>query len=309
MKFDIIIPFKDSMNFLPGICSDLNNQSDLNFNVYFVSDHCEDNSIVFLNDSVFRFKYEILYSSGEGPGSARNHGVKKSTSDYILFIDADDRICKDYVSEFKHKACENHSDIIECMYRSVNEEGQVISGTKIEDYVSGSNRFLSLLLGELPRLSWGKAYKRSYLSKENVTFPEGVHNGEDHIFLLQAYKHSPRIDLLYKRLYSWVRYKTSLTNRPVNKKTIEDFINVSIMKDEMISSYVMEGDFNYLLFSRRVFKEARALKNKILNDGQADSVELIEFLKSLIIDDDRFANISMSIKYDADTDYWNDIFG
>lgn len=308
-KLDVIIPFKDAEDFLPNICSDLINQCDKNFEVFFVSDNSTDNSISFLSQT-FPFKHTLIKSNGDGPGTARNLGMELSSNHYVLFIDADDRIKNNYISSFNIEIENDGPDIIECMYHSINTEGEIISGTNLELFIANDDRFHSFLDGSIPRLSWGKAFKREHLVKNCAKFPDGIHNGEDHIFLLKAYSNDPKISIIPIHLYDWVRNPHSLTNRTCTHKTVEDFIKVSELKkvilEESLRKISTEIHSEIILkFSRRTFKEARVLKSKILEEN-IDSEILIKAMQSLLLESNELKEVISIIKNDK-TSYWSDV--
>lgn len=308
MNIDIIIPFKDAENHLPNICHDLCLQTYNNFQVTFISDNSTDGSIAYLENTPFLFKHEILKSHGDGPGSARNKGISNTSQDYLCFIDADDRVEINFIEEFSSSAINTNADIIECMYKSVTPSGDIISGTNIESFISNKNRFIGLLDGSLPRLSWGKLYKREYLESVNGYFPDGIHNGEDHIFLLNAYNGNPKIELIFKKLYSWIRHSNSLTNRPPTIKTIEDFIKVSEFKSEIFEinkNTHPENELSSLTFSRRFFKEARMLQQQI-KDNSPTPDELISEIQKKIMESEKLQKTKDDIIHDS-TSYWKDV--
>lgn len=308
MKLEIIVPFKDAIEYIKDLCNDLNSQSDLDFSVCFVSDNCIDGTIDYLVGD-FGFEYSVIKSEGDGPGAARNSGIKRSDADYVLFIDVDDRIDFNYVELFKKKSIETLADVIECMYTAKKIDGTIISATNLKDFLSNDSRFISLVEGKIPRLSWGKAYSRKYLIDNDAFFPDGIHNGEDHIFLLKFYQGEPSVELIIKSLYSWIRRDSSLTNRPVELKTIKDFITVSEMKTSIFSQYLLGRDDCeklFLIFSRRLFKEARVLRNKIISDGVNSSLYIDELQcginSSLLLND-----VKNVIENDKNTTYWKDV--
>lgn len=307
MKLDIVIPFKDAEEHLPNICADLESQTHQDFTVHFISDQSSDTSLAYLKNGL-PFSYRVWESDGAGPGAARNIGIKKSDGDYILFIDADDRISKDYTLRFYEKALSTEADIVECMYQSIDTNGVIISGTNIESFISSSDRFQALIYGDIPRLSWGKAYKRKSIESKDALFPENIHNGEDHIFLLKAYKDSPHVEILCEYLYSWIRHPQSLTNRPPTEKTVEDFVMVSESKANILglTTESSASDEEMLLkFSRRTFKEARILISKINSDSENPQT-LIRHLRELILQSASLTLIRDFIKTDT-TSYWKDV--
>lgn len=308
MNIDIVIPFKDSLNHLPNICQDLSLQTYNNFEVLFVSDNSIDGSVEFLKSKSFPFSFKIIQSNGEGPGSARNFGINNSYNQFLTFIDVDDRIDSNYIEEFTCAAMNTDADVIECMFKSVSPDGGVISGTDIASFLSSKDRFLALLEGSIPRLSWGKLYKRSFQNANDAYFPEGIHNGEDHIFLLKLYSANPHVELIFKKMYSWVRHSNSLTNRTPTEKTVEDFIKVSELKFEFFNSYADQADNNELsdlIFSRRFFKEARMLQQQIKSDS-THSDFLICNMREKIISSSKLDKVKALIEHDT-TSYWKDV--
>lgn len=82
------------------------------------------------------------------------------------------------------------------------------------------------------------------------------------------------------------------------------------MKYEIFTSHISDiSDINYndelLKFSRRTYKEARTLKNKINNDG-INIRDLTYALRQKIISSEKLSDINNIIKNDK-TSYWSDI--
>lgn len=312
LEIDIIIPFRDAVGHLNNICSCLNLQTSNKFTVYFVSDHSTDGSIELIKSLDLNFKYKILESFGSGPGAARNTGIEESYNDYICFIDADDKISYDYIEKFLLVAMNEEPDIIECMFKAINTESEVVSKTNLAPYISCEDRFDSLISGVIPRLSWGKAFKREHLLKNNARFPNDIYNGEDHVFLLLAYNKNPRISLIFEFMYFWVRHPNSLTNRTPTEKNVFDFIAVSEIKYKIFTEKLNPQEIdeetlqkNKLTFSRRLFKEARSLKHEIIKNSVQHSL-LIDALKMNLLASEILDEPINIIKND-NTSYWSDV--
>lgn len=81
------------------------------------------------------------------------------------------------------------------------------------------------------------------------------------------------------------------------------------MKSEMLKSYLSKNpqyDNLFIKFARRTFKEARALKNKIISDG-VDTSELLLKLSESIQDSILLEDVRNIIKEDKGTTYWDDV--
>ena len=56
------------------------------------------NTINYLNN-IKEENIKVLFQDNRGPAAARNNGVKNASSDYILFLDSDDRLLAGYINE------------------------------------------------------------------------------------------------------------------------------------------------------------------------------------------------------------------
>ena len=80
-------------------------------------------------------RIHVIHQENSGPGIARNVGLEYSKGKYVVFIDSDDYIEKDY---FKLLS-QHDEDVVYIDVRNVDEDGRVLK----EEYMS-SNKRLSL---------------------------------------------------------------------------------------------------------------------------------------------------------------------
>ena len=80
-------------------------------------------------------RIHVIHQENAGPGIARNLGLECAKGKYVVFIDSDDYIEKDY---FKLLS-EHDEDVVYIDVRNVDEDGRVLK----EGYMS-SNKRLSL---------------------------------------------------------------------------------------------------------------------------------------------------------------------
>jgi glycosyltransferase involved in cell wall biosynthesis len=96
---DVIIPVYNGENFIVGAIETVANQTITPNKIIIVDDGSTDNTygkiLAYLKNSTVQIK--LIQKKNGGLSSARNAGIKESTSDYIAFLDVDDlwlpRIC------------------------------------------------------------------------------------------------------------------------------------------------------------------------------------------------------------------------
>lgn len=96
--FSIIIPTLNEEKNIGKVLSDLTRQEYKNFEVIVVDALSEDKTIDSINHYKDKLQLQILTSKKRNVCVQRNKGAKKATGLYLIFVDADCRIYKDYLS-------------------------------------------------------------------------------------------------------------------------------------------------------------------------------------------------------------------
>lgn len=98
----VIIPFKDRIEFLEPALSSLKNQSKFDFEVILVDDHSNDktkNSVKKLVKGIDLFHLIHQDKDKKGACAARNLGAQKANYNYLVFMDSDDLVSKDFIEK------------------------------------------------------------------------------------------------------------------------------------------------------------------------------------------------------------------
>ncbi|MDP8315487.1 MAG: glycosyltransferase family A protein [Candidatus Celaenobacter antarcticus] len=88
---DVIIPIHNCI-FIAEAIESVIHQTHKNINIIIIDDGSTD----YTKDTIHRFrdlypcKIDYYYQHQQGPAGARNTGIKKSSNEYIAFLDADD---------------------------------------------------------------------------------------------------------------------------------------------------------------------------------------------------------------------------
>ncbi len=106
MKLTIIIPYYNVLDHIKRLFQVLEPQLDDEVEVIIVDDGCNEKELDNLKARVIH-----LETNSGGAGKPRNVGIENAKGKYIAFIDADDMVTADYISEIKKKI-EEDKDII-----------------------------------------------------------------------------------------------------------------------------------------------------------------------------------------------------
>ena len=191
---DIIIPAYNAHSTIKKTLASIAMQKNIkDINVYVIDDCSEKD----YNETYNLFKDRIqikLYRLGEnkGPGYARQYGLNKSKSDYIIFMDSDDCFY-DYSSAEYLQQCID------------NEEFDVGVG-KLAEY--HCNKIYEYTVGF--DVLHAKVYRRSFLKLNNIIFPD-MYNSEDLSFNNLVMMCNPKINYIDKIIYVYNRKEDSLT--------------------------------------------------------------------------------------------------
>ena len=106
-KVSVVIPVYNVENYIEESISSVCEQDYDNLEIILVNDGTKDQSIIRAEKIAQKYDTEIIIINKENGGlpSARNAGMKRATGDYICFIDSDDVIAKNHISDLVN-ACE-----------------------------------------------------------------------------------------------------------------------------------------------------------------------------------------------------------
>lgn len=169
--FSVIIPSYNRAHILPQAINSVLNQTYPNWELFIVDDGSTDNTsnvVCDFNDT--RINY--LKKENGGVCSARNFGVGYSKGDYVVFLDSDDFVSKDWLQHFYEKIDINiNPDIICSGLERVNLKTNESVFVKPSDHGKGAIGWAVVIPGSF-------AVKKSFLI-EIGTFDEKITYGEN----------------------------------------------------------------------------------------------------------------------------------
>ena len=148
-------------------------------------------------------RFVVLHEDNKGQSAARNRALQHATGDFVAFVDADDRLDKDYLATL-HAAI-GTCDMVQGGYRRLTADGRITSSH------TPKHRYQYTV-------PWGRLYRRELL--DDIRFPEGMIY-EDVIFSLQLWAKRPRCICVPYTGYQYRQNQSSTTarvNRPAQQR-------------------------------------------------------------------------------------------
>lgn len=171
-------------------------------------------------------RVKVYHLQNGGVSVARNYGLDHCHGDYVMFVDSDDYIVKDYIRVLYELLQKNNDDCVcsKCRY--------VYSDNLIQEEQFSAKYFYltkSEVLKELFYLKhanqkleigavWGTMYKSKLL--KNVRFEPNVIMGEDFLFKYNVFKNINKLIVCNSDGYFYLQRNTSVMHSGFNKKLL-----------------------------------------------------------------------------------------
>lgn len=244
-KFSIIVPtYNVKKEFFEECINSIKKQSYGNFEVIIVDDGSDEqfkrayNNII-KNDE----RFFIISQENKGVSIARNNGVKRSTGEYVIFVDSDDSIKNNLLEKmvelindndkcdviiFEHDGWSN-DEIEYARLLENNEKNFLIQNLMDENnWLEPKNKLRHF--GSI----WNKCYKREYINEKNIELVPGIKYSEDVLYSIRALFFTNNIIYTNYALYNYRTYGESTFDRYNNKADINFIDFITKLKELLI---------------------------------------------------------------------------
>jgi glycosyltransferase involved in cell wall biosynthesis len=206
----VIIPCYNVENYISVCIASLQAQRHQDLQIICVNDGSTDSTGSVLEE-LKKSEERMIVISGEnvGLGLARNKGLSKATGDYVLFLDADDRILPEGLARMTEHARITGADVTLCDIRYEWENASVVPFTVagLVDGQSGCTPAGQLLL--VHSNTGNKLLKRQWLLETGVMFPS-TRCYEDLLWRAELAPHVHRLAVIDEPYYVYLQRESSL---------------------------------------------------------------------------------------------------
>lgn len=235
-KISIIVPVYNTGKSLKKCLDSIINQTIQDFEIVIINDGSTDNSEEIINEYLENNNELITYISkeNEGVAKARNLGIEKAKSDYILFVDSDDFLDEKLIENIMPYV-EKNIDIIKFKLQRIDENGNILEKAQgpVFEKISGQDAFDILFSKDLLMDSpCCYILKKDLFTKNNLEFKRRYH--EDFGLIPLVLLKAQSVVSIEKYLYYYVQAPNSITRGNDRSKTIERVKDVLFQYDNAL---------------------------------------------------------------------------
>lgn len=186
----IIVPVYNAEKYLSRCIDSILAQCFTDIELLLIDDGSKDGSGKICDEYAEKDKrVKVFHKVNGGVSSARNLGLDESEGKYITFVDADDYLLPETITE---RLLAGNYDLIQIP----RNNGSFMKTYSHDVVCKSSESFREFIYRNYYFECWGRFYKRKVIGA--VRFPENLKVGEDLIFFLRLYREVSSFKLLSK---------------------------------------------------------------------------------------------------------------
>jgi len=264
-KVSVIVPCYNSEEYLDIAIKSLVKQTYRNIEIILLNDGSTDKTLDIMK-SYDDERIVIIDKKNTGIGDTRNTGIRKSSGDYIMFLDSDDYYEEDTIENMVKVLEENDADMVVSNYYLNTQSKQL--EIKFNDFGVATLKEKPEILTGINYAPWNKIYKREVVSK--AEFPTNI-KYEDVPFVVKCLLNSNRIAFTSGFNFHYVIKKSGETitrdERVFDIFKILDMVNI-YFKDY---DYIDKTGFNVKILMSYL-KNSRFIPDKDLQKRLIDRI-------------------------------------
>ncbi len=151
-------------------------------------------------------RIRVFHNKNKGYGYSCNFGISHARGKYIAIVEPDDFIENDMMSALYDVAISSDADIVKSSYWEYIDlpktKRDKLRTIPIEDSSEFTIFEKPILLSSHPSI-WSCLYKREFLQKNNLRFPESFRSWEDNLFQVATLCTAKKIKYVNTPYYHW----------------------------------------------------------------------------------------------------------
>ena len=216
----IVIPLYNAEKYVEKCLDSILEQSYQDFEIVIVNDGSSDNSLNVVLDYLKNtdVNHQIINQENKGVSCARNVGLNNAKGEYILFMDSDDCLSREFLNDLYHLLIESNSDFSFCDYTFISTQKMISSGNgNIVNY-NRDELFDSFLKRNVSFVLPSMLFVKKFLIDNKIKFVEDIRFSEDQMFIWDVILRINKAVYLNKKMYGYyLRDNSTMTGSSYNK--------------------------------------------------------------------------------------------
>lgn len=236
----VIIPCYNVSQYIARCLESLMRQTLPNLEFLFVDDASTDNTADIIKSYAnqdSRIKL-IRLQKNHGPGYARNVGFKNATGEYVSFIDPDDYLDYDFYDVLYNVAKKyNIPDVVKAKLYIDNDA----AGSQLNTMINNNHLYFC-------KEHTTAIYKRDFLLKNNIFYPEDILTGQDACFVSNIVLHTNNIKTTDNTCYHYVRHNGSMDSNELSHDKVLSRLKMLDYKVDLLNKNIFNNDADKQIF-------------------------------------------------------------
>lgn len=201
----VIVPIYNVDKFIKRCVTSIIQQDYRNIEIILIDDGSTDNCPDIIDNLAKEDERIIaIHKKNGGVSSARNVGLKHANGEYVIFIDGDDWVEKDYVSYFLNMVLQYNCEIGMNKNNYSSENRKSCKSCDCNTIIKSEKVIEWIYLGDIFVAVWNKIYKMDFLRKNNISFNNEIWYGEGMLFNIECLQFVDKVAIGEKCVYHQV---------------------------------------------------------------------------------------------------------
>ena len=250
--FSVIVPIYNTEKNLTTCLESLHNQIYTDFEAILIDDGSTDGSGLVCDKFAKKdARFIVYHQKNRGVSAARNLGIQKARGNYIIFLDSDDYVKKDYLKSYVDIINKTEADIIVCShYYSLfnNEVSTVTYKIKERERIPAKEMISMLTKYEYPSGLWMSCFRGDILKKIHLDETIGFYEDLDFQIRISKYVNNiyvnPTPGYYYRsgsETHTKFTEKTMTCFKIIEKMRKSGECNADLLADQLEANFIISN--------------------------------------------------------------------
>ena len=249
IKVSVILPVFNEAKYIKATLYSIINQNFSDYEVIVIDDGSTDDTLNIVEKTFegLSLPHQIIHQENSGVSSARNKGISLARGEYIVFVDGDDYILTNHLSQLYNEGYDF------TLTQIVKKEKDNLSNIHYYEFEEiDAEDFIKLELEmKIPFNFVQLSYKTDIIKKHNLKFREDVTYGEDTDFAIRALSHGNSIKISNEITYYYIQHQDSL----ISTSKLKRFDFIPVLEDlALFFKNQYRSDLAELIYTSRIPK-------------------------------------------------------